>query len=370
MTIVNGQIVNLGTLAQALVVDTPAISELAVTARDGVIHIVSRRDVTIGNFTSNAAVSFEQTAGSLTMTGASSIGSLILNAGAGGFAQSGRSSISAEGDKALVDGQRAWLETKGIDCNLASGTAEARDCLKTALAERLKQSKAAVEQMGGFTFVRVENNAAQAVTAEAAAASGLADSAPPALTRELRYPRIDNVASDAVQKFNTIMARMGQPKFKVEDATAESAEYKITFASPDIVSVQFLTSEYNLGAAHPNNGLTSVTVMMKEGREIAQADVFKPGSGWETFLTRRSVKALTKQFQDWGAGPPAINDVRDTATKAHNWTITQDSLVVLFPPYSVGPFALGAQEVKIPWKDLQPYVNPNAPAPITQPKAS
>jgi uncharacterized protein YecT (DUF1311 family) len=278
--------------------------------------------------------------------------------------------ISTEGNKALVDGQRAWLETKGIDCNLASGTPEARECLKAALAERLAQAKAAVEEKGGFTFVRIENNAAQPVTAEAAAASGLAESAPPALTRELRYPRIDNVASEAAQKFNAIMAKKGQPKFRLEDATAESADYKITFASPDLVSVQFVTSEYNLGAAHPNNGVTSVTVLMKDGRELAQDDLFKPDSGWETFITRRAMRSLTKTFQEWGAGPPAVNDVRDTATKAHNWTIAEDGLVVLFPPYSVGPFALGPQEVKILWKDLQPYVNPNAPAPIKEPKAS
>lgn len=278
--------------------------------------------------------------------------------------------VSAEGDKLIVDGQKAWLETQAANCGVAANAPDAAQCLKTALGERLEAAKTAVEQRGGFTFQRVEVNAAQPVTAEVAAASGLGDNAPPAVTRELRYPRIDGVATTAAQKFNAIMAKMGQPRFKLEDATTESSDYKITFASPKLVSVQFVTSDYNLGAAHPNNGMTAVTVLMDEGREITAEDIFKPGSGWELFLTRRSMRGLTKTFAEFGAGPPELTDVRDTATKAHNWTVTDDGLVVLFPPYSVGPFALGGQDVKIPWKDLQPYVNPNAPPPITQPKPS
>ncbi|MBU6374229.1 MAG: DUF3298 domain-containing protein [Alphaproteobacteria bacterium] len=278
--------------------------------------------------------------------------------------------VSAEGDKLIVDGQKAWLETQAASCGVAANAPDAAQCLKTALAQRLEDAKTAVEQKGGFTFQRVEINAAQPVTAEVAAASGLGENAPPAVTRELSYPRIDGVASAAAQKFNAIMAKMGQPRFKLEDATTETSEYKITFASPKLVSVQFLTSDYSLGAAHPNNGMTAVTVLMDEGREITAEDIFKPGSGWELYLTRRSMRGLTKTFAEFGAGPPELTDVRDTATKAHNWTVTDDGLVVLFPPYSVGPFALGGQEVKIPWKDLQPYVNPNAPPPITQPKPS
>lgn len=278
--------------------------------------------------------------------------------------------VSAEGDKLIVEGQRAWLEAQALECGVDAGKADAAECLKTALDARVKEAAAAVEEKGGFVFQRVEVNQAAATTAEIAAASGLGADAPAAITRELRYPRIDNAGSAAAQKFNEIMAKMGQPRFKLEDATTENTDYTITFASPQLVSVQFITTDYSLGAAHPNNGMTAVTVLMSEGRPLEAADVFKAGSGWEAFLTRRSLRTLTKTFAEFGAGAPETGDVRDTATKAHNWTIAEDGLVVLFPPYSVGPFALGAHEVKIPWKDLAPYVNPNAPAPINAPKPS
>ena len=45
--------------------------------------------------------------------------------------------------------------------------------------------------------------------------------------------------------------------------------------------------------------------------------------------------------------------------------MTEQGLVILFPPYSFGgPYALGGAEVTIPWTELRPYLNPNAPAPI------
>jgi len=57
--------------------------------------------------------------------------------------------------------------------------------------------------------------------------------------------------------------------------------------------------------------------------------------------------------------------VRESATKPHLWLITEAGLVILFPPYSFGgSHAMGGAEVAIPWKDLAPYLNPNAPRPI------
>jgi hypothetical protein len=96
---------NIGTPAKALVVDTPAITELASTAR-GVgaagINILSRRSVTIGGFSTDAAVVFEQSSGDVTITGVSTVATLTLTVDAGGFAQSGRASVTADGDIAVT----------------------------------------------------------------------------------------------------------------------------------------------------------------------------------------------------------------------------------------------------------------------------
>ena len=119
-----------------------------------------------------------------------------------------------------------------------------------------------------------------------------------------------------------------------------------------------------LGAAHPNGSSQAVTVLMTEGRAITENDVFRADSDWQDFLTQRAVREIVRQYREDGFSPPE-RDVRETATKAHLWLVTERGLTLLFPPYSFGaPYVMGGAEVTIPWTDLRPYLNPAAPAPI------
>jgi len=119
-----------------------------------------------------------------------------------------------------------------------------------------------------------------------------------------------------------------------------------------------------LGTAHPNSSSKAVTVLMGEGRELTEADVFLPTSHWQDFITQRAVTDLARQFQEDGFTPPQ-RDVRETATKPHLWLISERGLTILFPPYSFGaPYVMGGADVTIPWADLRPYLNPAAPLPI------
>jgi hypothetical protein len=107
---------------------------------------------------------------------------------------------------------------------------------------------------------------------------------------------------------------------------------------------------------------------MATGEPLKETDVFAaPPARWKTFIVSRVTRDLRRQFN---AMDPGIElraaEVADTATKTKNWVITEDALVVLFPPESIGPHALGDFEVKIPWADMRTLLNPQAPAPIRQ----
>lgn len=275
-------------------------------------------------------------------------------------------SVSDAGAQLLVRNQTRWREAQRIACGIidpdAAPTPEQQQCLQAALRERAQDAGNAVEQRGGYTFQRMELVDATPVTAEVASASGLGEAAPPAVLRDIRFPRIDGPQTPQIQRFNELVAQ--QPQFGLADATNEVVNYNIAFAGPELISVRFDISTDMLGAAHPNNTTKSVTVLMEEGRALAAADVFRANSGWQNFLTERSMTALTREFSDYGFEPPE-RDVRESATKPHLWLITEDALVILFPPYSFGgPHALGGAEVSIPWGDLRQYLNPAAPAPI------
>lgn len=272
--------------------------------------------------------------------------------------------VSDAGAQMLVQNQRRWREAQLVLCGVAQDQApdaEQTRCLESRFRARAHEVQAAVQEIGPYKFQRMELVDAVATTQAQIDQSGLGGEAPPAITREIAFPRIDGQQTPAVQRFNELVAQ--QPQYQLGDGVNEVVEYQIAYAGPEIVSVRFNVSEDTLGAAHPNNSFRAVTVLMGEGRAITEDDVFKPNSGWQNFITRRAVADITQQFREEGFVPPE-RDVRETATKPHLWLITERGLVILFPPYSFGPYALGGAEVTIPWRDLAPYLNPAAVAPI------
>lgn len=278
-------------------------------------------------------------------------------------------SISDAGAAMLVQNQTRWREAARISCGIIDvetpPTPEQQSCLESNFRARAADAATAVEQAGGYTFQRLELVEATPVTAEVASEAGFAgvnSGAPVAIMRDIRFPRIDGPQTPEIQRFNALVAQ--SPQFGIEDVTSETVEYRIAFAGPELISVRFDMTSETLGAAHGNASYKAVTVLMQEGRALAAADVFQAGGGWERFLTQRAVAEITRQFREDGFVPPE-RDVRESVTKPHLWLITENGLVLLFPPYSFGgPYVMGGTEVSIPWSELRQYLNPAAPAPI------
>lgn len=270
----------------------------------------------------------------------------------------------------IADGQTQWLEATRVACGIGAGkiplTKEQKDCVTSSLRRRAEQASAAVTQQGGYTFQAIEINRAQPITAEVAAEMGGEDFAPAAITKEIRFPRIAG-DSPQIQRFNALMEQ--RPQRGLADATSEFVDYRVAFAGPELVSVRFTMSETAVGAIRPSNDEKVVTVVMATGEPLKETDVFSAlPARWKAELARLATRDLRRQLRtlDPEFQLPAP-EVLDTATKTKNWVITQDALVVLFPPESIGPHALGNFEVKIPWKDLAALLNPAAPAPIKAP---
>jgi len=274
--------------------------------------------------------------------------------------------ISDAGAALLVQNQQRWRDSARVLCGvLDAETAPTGDqvaCLEARFRVRAQEAGEAVQEIGGYVFQRMELVDAAPVSADIARASGLDEGTPEAVIRDIRFPRIDGRQTPATQRFNDLVAQ--QPQFRLEDATNEVVDYSISFAGPELISVRFNVASDTLGAAHGNNTVKAVTVLMEQGRALEAADVFRAGSGWERFLTQRAVREISRQYREDGFTPPE-RDVQESATKPHLWLISETGLTLLFPPYSFGgPYVLGGTEVSIPWADLRPYLNPAAPAPI------
>ncbi|MFZ4068798.1 MAG: hypothetical protein ACOYJ6_01695 [Caulobacterales bacterium] len=290
----------------------------------------------------------------------------------GAFAEAA-AKISVEGAKLLAQSQQDWVDAANATCLaehkgdiVAPGFA---DCIKAKLDERAKAAQGAVQQIGGFTFQKVELSNAEATPA--AMVASLGDAAPAAVTKDIAFPRIDNPNKDPVlDKFNAAVAK-GE-RFKGEMGTSEATSYKIRFASPDFVSIQFDYYDMTVGAVGPNTGSDAITVNMKTGERLKAEDVFRAGSGWEGFLAKRALAGIAPQLVDAGvisrpreaAGIIPSAELSDAVRKPHLWALSDQGLLLMFPEGTFGGRALGSFEVTIAWADLKPFVNPAAAAPI------
>lgn len=273
--------------------------------------------------------------------------------------------ISDAGAQLLVQNQNRWREAARISCGIvdpdAAPDATQQRCLEGHFRARAQDAATAVQEAGGYVFQRMELVNATPVAAEIA--STLGESAPHAVERDIRFPRIDGPQTPEIRRFNELVAQ--QPQFGLEDATNETVDYQIAYAGPELISVKFIISADALGAANSTMTMKAVTVVMADGgRPLTAADVFRGDSGWQDFITARAVQQIAREFPDYPNFPPR-RDVYETATKSHLWLITERGLVLMFPPLSFGgSHADGGVEVTIPWADLRQYLNPAAPAPI------
>lgn len=277
------------------------------------------------------------------------------------------SDIPIDAARQLAEGQTQWLQATRIACGIGEGkiplTPDQEGCLSGALKRRAEQAASAVTQQGGYTFQAVEVNRAQPITAEVAAEMGGGEYAPVAITQEIRFPRLQG-DSPQIRRFNELMTQ--RPAYGLTDQTSEFVDYRIAYAGPELISVRFTTMENAATAIRPSNGEKVITVVMSTGEPLKEEDVFSaPPARWKAWLAQRVSRDLRRQFN---AMDPGIElrapEVLDTATKTKNWLITEEGLIVLFPPESIGPHALGNFEVKIPWSEMKALLNPNAPAPI------
>lgn len=273
--------------------------------------------------------------------------------------------ISDAGTTLLIQNQNRWRNAARVTCGIIDEAAEPdttqQRCLEAAFRARAQDAQNAVQEVGGYTFQRMELVDATPVTAEIASSMG--SSAPVAVERDIRFPRIDGPQTPEIRRFNELVAQ--QPQFQLGDATNENVDYTIAFAGQELISVKFVISADSISAANVTNTVKAVTVVMSDGgRLLTEGDVFRANSGWQDFITDRAVQRIAREFPDYANFPPR-RDVYETATKPHLWLITEGGLVVMFPPLSFGgSHADGGIEVTIPWTDLRRYLNPAAPAPI------
>lgn len=272
--------------------------------------------------------------------------------------------------------QRAWINQRNRDCGLALGVTLAGDadrrqaeyCLTEAFSFRRRELEAALVNLplsADLVTERVgEANKAQR-TLIRASYPRFADARQPGETafNAAMKDYVDGALASFREEAGQAGEEPGGPPEELGSDLTLSYEYQVP--TPRVVSVRFDLSEYLAGAAHGNTATHAITLDLERARPLTAADLFAPGSGWVAFAARRSLDDLRTRARadNWELFVTTPKDLDDLVGDLSNWHFRKDGAAITFDVYTVGPYAVGPQEVVIPYGALKPFLRPDAPLP-------
>ncbi len=194
-----------------------------------------------------------------------------------------------------------------------------------------------------------------------------ASAGPDADTRAVA--RMKQFAVDSIATFKTEgnFANLSRDDVQILglDQRKESLEIKYESKTAAQTLSYIYTTYADTHGAHPNTYFRTFTFDRKSGVGLALKDIFVPGADYLSVLSTQSRRLLiasiaaregvksTEVDTDYlnrGTGPDADN--------FQNWYFEGTSLVLIFPPYQVAPYAAGIQMATIPLSQLSSILNP------------
>ena len=128
--------------------------------------------------------------------------------------------------------------------------------------------------------------------------------------------------------------------------------------SPTTLSYILFAYEDTLGA-HPNANYITETFELKSGARLTLRELFAFGADYLGILSTLARAKLPLQIASAGNIPiEAVNmayieaGTEPTELNFQNFYLSDDTFTMLFPPYQVGPWALGLQSVSVPRSEL------------------
>jgi hypothetical protein len=123
------------------------------------------------------------------------------------------------------------------------------------------------------------------------------------------------------------------------------------------VSYIYQIDSYTLGA-HGNTTFRTFTFDLVNGKELSLADVFVPNSSYAEKLSTLSRAMLPSLVGEYLNKEMLADGTTAERANFEAFFLDGTSLVIIFPPYAVAPYAAGPQTLAIPLAQLQDILKP------------
>lgn len=131
------------------------------------------------------------------------------------------------------------------------------------------------------------------------------------------------------------------------------ADYELTEASPDVLSVVFRINT-DMGGLNTDLGMVTFTYDLDDGRQLGYSDLFGDPVGLLHFMSQYSYDQLMARLGGQHKDTIKAGTTPDPVNFAL-FALNPSSITLFFPPYQVADVSLGEQKVDIPISLLKPY---------------
>lgn len=172
---------------------------------------------------------------------------------------------------------------------------------------------------------------------------------------------IKTTADNLVSEFKKQTKDTDFSNLPKEFINAKIANYEIALQTDKVLSILIINSDMYAGAAHPNNYNTTLNYNLDSGVEIGITDLFKTGSSFLDDLSKLAIIDLQNQYKKGGLESTGEMIAEGASPKLENFskfTLSHDSLNIIFDPYQVGPYAAGTRVVRIPYSEIGDKLDP------------
>ena len=145
-----------------------------------------------------------------------------------------------------------------------------------------------------------------------------------------------------------------------ENASADSYYYSIfeelevMRADSQVISLRELNSDYT-GGAHGNYGYTGIVFDSQTGALLSLDDILKDEEGFQQEAAGYITEELKVRYGD-GLFPEYESTVEGMWESGPAWYLDGAGITFIFNPYEVGPYAMGAAEVTLPYDVFGAYM--------------
>lgn len=164
------------------------------------------------------------------------------------------------------------------------------------------------------------------------------------------YPQLKGIENKNVEsKINSFLKNKFIVEHNCEIDETLDINYKLQYAKNDIVNIIEQGYSYYKGAAHGNSTRNSIIINMKTGQIYTLESLFKKDADYISCISnkinnemKKSDMALIKKFVH--------------IDKDEQFYLTNDGIMVFFPPYKYTPYAEGFVEFKITYEELKDII--------------